>query len=369
MKEGSLAPSYVCRRVDRVRVGPSPFWVQRRLELSGMPVISNVVDVTNYLLTDGDNLCTPLISPNSRDKKIIVRCARTGEQLTLLDGKTYTLQPDALLICDCEKPLAVAGVMGGLDSSVTQSTQSVLLESAYFLPSAIRRSSKQLGLSTDASRHFERGIDPHLLHWMLHAGAYYLQEWAGGEVRRGAVESIRDAFLPKEIPCRVSRVNSLLGRHFATGEIENIWRRLGFLYAWDRKETFIVSVPAYRHDIEGEIDLVEEVARIYGYALFEKELAPYSASTMPHAPIYLFEKKVRARCLASGLQEFLTCDLIGPALLEAVQGKPSTPDSQHPRCGPLRPRRPCRPHRPHRPCRPHRPHRPQNSQSAQSHLD
>lgn len=320
MKEGSLCPSYACRRVDRVRVGPSPFWVQRRLELAGMPIISNVVDVTNYLLTEWGQPLHAFDAAKVAGQEIVVRLAKAGEQLTALDGKTRALHPDQLLICDCEKPLALAGVMGGLQSGITEETQSVLLESAYFLPSAIRRSSKQAGLSTDASRHFERGVDPHMLHWMLHLGAFYLQEWASGEVREGVVKSIREAFLPREIPCRVSRVNSLLGRHFATGEIENIWKRLGFLYVWDRKDTFMVSVSAYRHDITGEIDLIEEVARIYGYALFEKELAPYAASTMPHAPIYLFEKQVRARCLASGLQEFLTCDLIGPSLLEAVQG-------------------------------------------------
>ena len=320
MNAGTLCPSYVCRRVDRIRVGPSPFWVQRRLELSGMPVLCNVVDVTNYLLTEWGQPLHAFDAGKLATQEIVVRCANEGEQLTTLDGKTRTLYPDQLLICDSEKPLAIAGVMGGVDSGVNEGTQSVLVESAYFLPSAIRRSSKLAGLSTDASRHFERGVDPHLLHWMLHAAAYYLQEWAGGEVRQGVVESIRNAFLPREVHCRVSRVNALLGHHFAPGEIENIWKRLGFSYSWDRKETFSVLVPAYRHDVEGEVDLVEEVARIYGYAHFAKASVPYTASTMPHAPIFLFEKQVRERCLASGLQEFLTCDLIGPALLEAVQG-------------------------------------------------
>lgn len=316
----TLAPSYACRRIDHVRVGPSPFWVQRRLTLSGMPVMNNIVDVTHYLLAEwGQPLHAFDAAKIARDE-IVVRSARQGELLVTLDGKTRELHPEELLICDSEKPLALAGVMGGLESRVTQETESVLLESAYFLPSAIRRSSKLLGLSTDASRHFERGVDPHLLPIMLHAGAFYMQEWAGGQVRSGVAERVHDAFPPQEVFCRVSRINSLLGHHFATGEIENIWKRLGFLYTWDRKDTFAVSVPAYRHDIEAEVDLIEEVARLYGYDHFAKQLAPYTASTMPHAPIFLFEKQVRQRCLASGLQEFLTCDLIGPALLQAVQG-------------------------------------------------
>lgn len=320
VEDSTLCPSYTCRMVDHVKVGSSPYWVQRRLELSGLPVISNVVDITNYLLTEWGQPLHAFDASHVAGHEIVVRSAREGEHLTTLDGKNRTLQPDQLLICDREKPLALAGVMGGLQSGVTPETKTVLLESAYFLPSAIRRSSKCAALSTEASRHFERGVDPYLLHWMLHVGAFYLQEWAGGQVRSGVVEVACDAFPPREIPCRVSRVNALLGHHFATGEIENVWKRLGFAYSWDRKETFMVTVPAYRHDINAEIDLVEEVARIYGYGHFKKQAAPYAASTMPHAPIFLFEKRVRQRCLASGLQEFLTCDLIGPALLEAVQG-------------------------------------------------
>lgn len=323
VEDTTLCPSYACRVIDDVKVGPSPYWVQRRLELSGIPVISNVVDMTNYLLTEWGQPLHAFDEAKITGHEIVVRSAKEKEQLTTLDGKTRTLEAGELLICDREKPLALAGVMGGVQSGVTTETQTVLLESAYFLPSAIRRSSKCSGLSTDASRHFERGVDPSLINTMLHIGAYYLQEWAGGQVRLGVVEAVSDTFSAREIPCRISRVNAMLGRHFATGEIENIWKRLGFAYTWDRKDTFTVTVPTYRHDITVEIDLVEEVARIYGYAHFKKQVAPYMASTMPHAPIFIFEKRVRQRCLASGLQEFLTCDLIGPALLEAIQGTAS----------------------------------------------
>lgn len=323
IEDKTLVPSYGCRKIDHVQVGPSPYWVRRRLELSGMPVISNVVDVTNYLLTEWGQPLHAFDGDKLGSNEIVVRLAHKDESLVLLDGKTRRLTPDALLICAGKKPIALAGVMGGLDSSVTDETKSVLLESAYFSPSAIRRSSKRTGLSTDASRHFERGIDPNLVPVMLKAAAFYLQQWAGGQVRQGAVLQPQDAFLPREIPCRISRVNALLGHHFATGEIENIWKRLGFAYVWDRKDTFSVAVPAYRHDIEAEVDLVEEVARVYGYAHFARKVAPYTSSTMPHAPIFVFEKKVRARCLAAGLQEFLTCDLVGPALLAAVAGDES----------------------------------------------
>jgi phenylalanyl-tRNA synthetase beta chain len=313
-------PRYACRVIKGVSVGPSPQWLQKRLLACDLRPVNNVVDVTNLVLMERGHPLHAFDYDLLEGNQIIVRCARKGEVLQTLDEKQRELTEEDLLICDQNKPVALAGVMGGLNSEVHGKTVNVLLESAYFESTSIRRTSKRFGLQTEASRRFERGSDPNQVLESLDRAAMLIQELTGGKVCRGVADEKQEEFPSKVINCRLSRINSLLGTKLAVSEVENIFNRLQFGVDWDGQDTFALTVPTYRVDINEEIDFVEEVARVYGFDNIPKPAARYAASTLPHAPIFLFEREVRSRLIAEGLQEMLTCDLVGPKLLEAVKG-------------------------------------------------
>lgn len=320
IEDDKRCPRYMCRVIEDVKIGPSPAWMQKRLAQCGLRSINNVVDVTNYVLLEMGHPLHAFDLDTLSGHEVVVRSARENEKLLTLDGKERGLESTDLVIADREKPIALAGVMGGAATEVTNSTTRVLLESAYFNPSAIRKSSKWHGLQTDASKRFERGADPNGLKVALERATQLIVQVAGGKVAQGIVEKSFMQFPEKKIACRVKRVHQVLGIHLSLSEIEDVFHRLDFQYAWDGQEAIIVSVPTYRVDITSEIDLVEEVARIYGYDnINTQSQISATISSMPHMPIFLFERLVRARLVAEGLQEFLTCDLIGPsqaALLE-----------------------------------------------------
>lgn len=318
VEDAAGCPRYTCRVIRNLKVGPSPDWLKYRLEACGVRSINNIVDITNYVLLETGHPLHAFDLDKLSGGEIIVRGAKEGEKFITLDEKERTLPQGSLLICDAERPVAIAGIMGGLNSEVSDKTVNVLLESAYFLPSSIRKTSKKLGLMTDASKHFERGTDPNGLIYALDRATMLMQELAQGTVAEGIIDIKQSEFHKKSIRCRVKRVNAILGAHFGLSEIEAIFRRLGFEMQADSQEALIVTIPTYRNDISTEIDLVEEVARVYGYQNFETETPRYHDSQLSHAPIFLFEREMRSRLMASGLQEFLTCDLVSPTILEML---------------------------------------------------
>ncbi|MBA3722110.1 MAG: phenylalanine--tRNA ligase subunit beta [Parachlamydiaceae bacterium] len=312
-------PRYTCRLIQNVNIGPSPEWLKKRIEQCGLRSINNVVDVTNYVLMELGHPLHAFDYDLLEGKQIIVKKALEGERFVTLDGKERILASDDLMICDEANSVAIAGVMGGSNSEVSDKTRNVLLEAAYFDSVVIRKTSKRLGLQTDSSKRFERGTDPNNLVTSLDRATMLIQLVAGGQVLADVKEFAAKEFPEKVIPCRLSRVNEMLGLNIGRGEIESIFQRLHFQSHWEDSNIIAVQVPTYRVDIQAEIDLVEEVARIYGYDNIPKKSAKYNSSVLPHAPIYLFEKEIQARLITEGLQEFLTCDLIGPALLNIVQ--------------------------------------------------
>lgn len=312
-------PRYACRLIKKVQVGPSPDWLRQKLEKCGIRSINTVVDATNYILLERGQPLHAFDFDRIHGDKIIVRSAEANELFETLDEKKHKLSSEALLICDGERPVALGGIMGGKNSEVSDQTQHVLLESAFFEPTVIRRTSKQLGIQTDSSKRFERGCDPNGVIEALNAAAALIQELAGGEIVSGIIDQASGDFSPRTIPCRVSRVNHILGIHLGVGEVEAIFKRLGFNYSWDGKDTFTIRAPTYRFDVKEEIDLVEEVARLYGYQNLPKEAGAYTHDSLPHASTYLFETEMRKLCLVLGLQEILTCDLIGPQLLNQLE--------------------------------------------------
>lgn len=320
-------PRYTCRLIKGVQVGPSPDWLKSRLEKCGLRSINNVVDVTNYVLMEMGHPLHAFDFDKLQGHTIHVKKAQEGELFKTLDDKERILNQQDLLICDAERPVAIAGVMGGLNSEVSHHTHNILLESAYFDPVSVRKTSKHLGLQTDSSKRFERGTDPNCLTRVLDRAAMLIQELAGGAIQLGIIDIKAKDFPEKIIHCRLSKINQILGLALSRGEVEDIFQRLHFRYHWNGQDTFIVHIPTYRTDVQAEIDLVEEVARLYGYDNIPRKGGRYLSSHLPHAPIYLFENAMRTRLVSEGLQEFLTCDLIGPSLLNIIQDPSLSSDS------------------------------------------
>jgi len=320
VKDATLCPRYACRLIKNVKIEPSPQWMQNRLISSGIRPVNNIVDITNYVLLEMGHPLHAFDYDQLDGNEIIVRSASEGEKFVTLDEKERSLPKDALLICDGKKPVAIAGIMGGQNSEVSIETKNILLESAYFAPSSIRRTSKKLGLMTDASRRFERGSDPNMVEIALNRASMLMHEIASGEIVKGIIDIKESEFEEKIVDCRVSRANKILGTQLSVGEVESIFQRLGFSFTWDSEDTFNVTIPTYRVDISQEVDLIEEIARLFGFDNLHKPISAFHNSKMPHSEVFLFEREIRARMVSEGLQEFMTCDLIGPSLLEIVHG-------------------------------------------------
>lgn len=319
VEDNKRCPRYTCRLIQNVKIGPSPQWLQKRLMACGIRPINNIVDVTNYVSLELGQPLHAFDFDKLAEKKISVRNALKDERLVTLDGREHALEPDDLLICDAKGPVAIAGVMGGENSEVDQGSCNVLLESACFMPLAVRRTSKRLSLQTDASKRFERSVDPNGVITALERASQLIHEFAGGKVCQGIIDIKQDPFENHIISCRLSRINHVLGTQLGLSEVENIFHRLDFGVRWDGKDTFHLKIPTYRADIQQEIDIIEEIARIYGYENISCPAPYYHDSTLPHAPIFVFEGQVRNRLLSEGLQELLTCDLIGPTLINTAK--------------------------------------------------
>lgn len=304
---------YSCRVVQNVKVGPSPAWLKNRLEASGIRSINNIVDIGNYVMLEFGQPLHLFDYDKIAGKKILVSSKFKGSLITL-DDQEREIPEGALMICDENGPLAFAGVIGGKSSAVTDATRSVLIESAYFTPSAIRRSSKLLGLRTESSQRFEKGIDPQGIPLALERAAELVAEIAGGSVAKGEMDKMTHPFSPKILQCRVPRVNQLLGTNLSLREIASFFERLEIKIEAEKLDTLVVSIPSYRQDLNIEVDLIEEVARLYGYLNLPQKPPRHTSSSITHAPLYLFENEIRQRLVAQELQEFLTCNLIGPKL-------------------------------------------------------
>jgi phenylalanyl-tRNA synthetase beta chain len=317
-------PRYACCIIKDVQVSPSPEWLQRRLEQCGLRSINNVVDITNLVLLELGHPLHAFDLQQIQGGEIVVRKAAEGEAIRTLDGKERSLDPTMLVIADRQRPLAIAGVMGGANSEVGADTRHIVLESAYFAPAGIRKTSKLLGIQTEASKRFERGTDPNQVLVSLQRAAALIQEIAGGDIVPAVIDVKKEEFVEKTVVCRLSRINRILGLTLSEGVVETIFNSLQFSFQWDGVDSFNVRIPTYRSDIQAEIDLVEEVARLYGYHNIPRQGARFFSSAIPPAPVYLFEQEIRNALIGEGLQEFITCDLVGPSLLEIVHDGTTT---------------------------------------------
>ena len=258
-------PRYIAKVVKDVQIKESPKWLKDKLEKIGLRPINNIVDITNLVLHDCGQPLHAFDLDKLSDKKIIVKSTNTETSFTTLDSKERKLLLNTLMICDGKYEVAIAGVMGGENSEITSTTKNILIESAHFNPSSIRKTSKALGLSTDASYRFERGTDPNITKFAAERCAQLISEIASGKIAKGIIDVYPKVIHPKEIELRFSRTERILGYKVAAEKIKNILSRLGLAIKVIDDDKLLVSVPTFRPDIEREIDLIEEVARINGY--------------------------------------------------------------------------------------------------------
>ena len=320
-------PRYTCRVILDVTVEPSPLWLQQKLIDIGIHPINNIVDITNYVLMEYGHPIHAFDYDTVSNHKIIVKNTNEDEVFVTLDGKERILPKNALMICDSDKPIALAGILGGQNSEISYATKNVLLESAYFHPSIIRKTSKHIGLQTESSKRFERGADPNNAIPALNRATVLIQKLTKGNVAKGIIDVKKSVFTEKKLSCRLSRINLILGTNLSSDEVIYFFNRLKFGIHYDNNNTFKISVPTYRIDIHEEIDLIEEIAKLYGYNNIPKKPVYYKSNSLSHSKVYLFEQKVRSKLIAEGLQEFVSCDLISPQLnqITSILPKPISP--------------------------------------------
>ncbi len=265
ISEPDLCGRYTARVIEGVKIGPSPDWVVKRLEAIGMRSVNNVVDATNYAMMETGQPPHAFDYAKITDGKIIVRKAGEGEKIVSIDGTDCELKPDMLVIADPNGPVAVAGVMGGLHTEVSDNTTAVLLEDAYFAPVSVRTTSRALTLPSEASYRFERIVDIENIDWASQRTAQLIVQWSGGKVARGVVDAYPKKPEPKQVTLRLSRLKKLLGIEVPTDDVLRILSALYFEPKLDN-DTIVCSPPSWRSDVYREVDLIEEVARVHGYA-------------------------------------------------------------------------------------------------------
>lgn len=311
IKDPDLCPRYTARVIRGVKVGESPEWLKQRLEAAGVRSINNVVDVTNFVLMELGQPLHAFDYDSLSGKRIIVRRAGQDETIVTLDEKERKLDSEVLAICDAEKPVCIAGVMGGANSEVTDSTTSVLLESAYFDPVSIRKSARRFAIPSEASYRFERGVDINAVIEASNRAIQLIQELAGGEIARGIIDVYPAPARLTVINLRTWRVNKLLGTQLTREEIAQLLTRLGFTVEV-AEEDLNVTVPTFRGDVTREADLLEEVARLYGYDKIPSLLPEGDLRLGRLTPQQLLEDQSREFMNAVGLNETMSYSFINP---------------------------------------------------------
>ena len=313
-----LCPRYAARVIQGVKVAESPAWLQQRLESVGIGVINNIVDVTNFVLMEYGQPLHAFDYHRLTENRIVVRRATEGEHITTLDEVERELTPDMLVIADAEKPVALAGIMGGYDSEITETTCDVLLESAYFNPSSVRATAKALGISTEASYRFERGADPGVVLAALDRAAQLIAELAGGTVCESTVDVYPGQQPLTQIQLRPERVNFVLGTTLEAAEMAQILNRLGFDVD-TTEEAYQVAVPTFRSDITREIDLIEEIARVHGYDNIPTTLPKGDIPVPAPDPKTQVRTRIKHFLLAAGMMEAVNYSFCDPNCFDKIR--------------------------------------------------
>lgn len=295
-------PRYMAAIVRGVKVAPSPDWLVRRLEAVGVRSINNVVDITNYCLHAFGQPMHAFDLARLGDT-VVVRAGRPGERLTTLDGQDRAVPDEAVVIADASRPVAFAGIMGGADTEVSGETTDILLEVASFSPKRVRRTRRALGLSTDASQRFERGVDPEVTPLALSEAVALLEKLAGGRLEAEPLD-VRAPQQPRSrVSLRVRRVRQLLGVDMGADRCRDLLASIGLETVESSADSLTIQPPSWRADVVDEVDLIEEVARLYGYDTIPSDPEPSRPSTVPDAPLVPLTDRIRRVLAAEGLLE------------------------------------------------------------------
>ena len=317
IKNSDLAPRYCGITVSNFKVGPSPKWIQNRLKAIGITPKNNVVDITNYVMHELGQPLHAFDADKIEGREIHVKTLASGTKFITLDEVERELHEEDLMICDREKPLALAGVFGGIGSGVTEETTSLFLESAYFNPVTVRKTAKRHGLSTDASFRFERGIDPTITDYALKRAVILIQEYAGGDVT-----SDLDDYYPKKINdfpvfLPFDKINSLIGQNIPEETIKSILASLEIKVNNVSETGMGLTIPAYRVDVQREADVIEEILRIYGYnnIIFEEKIHASIANSSKFED-YKLQNIVANQLTGQGFFETMANSLTSPGFIK-----------------------------------------------------
>ncbi|MBI4587565.1 MAG: phenylalanine--tRNA ligase subunit beta [Candidatus Rokubacteria bacterium] len=325
VEDPELCPRYAARLITGLSVAPSPPWLAQRLRAVGLRPVNNLVDVTNCVLWELGHPLHAFDFDTLAQRKIVVRRARSGEHLMTLDGQDRALTDSMLLIADAERGVGLAGVMGGANTEVTEQTTSVLLESAYFNPGSIRRTSRSLGLATDAAYRFERGADIEGLREALDRAAQLMADLGGGTVVKGVLDVYPSPRPHPRIPLRLERIRRVIGVCPPQETVVRILQGLGFAVD-EAKDPPEIVVPSFRRDVSMEDDLAEEVIRVWGYDRIPSTLPGGSLRLVRQPATLRLIARVRQALTALGLAEVITYSFVDPQRLRLLGWDPASPD-------------------------------------------
>jgi phenylalanyl-tRNA synthetase beta chain len=314
--EDPLSKRYCSRIIEDITIAPSPFWLQKELEDCNIRPINNVVDATNYIMLKFGHPLHAFDYEKIENNQLIVTSVNKPTKFICLDQVKREIPKNSLVIKDKNKTLAIAGIIGGLNSAISSNTKKIVLEAAHFDSLSIRKTSKLLNLKTESSMRFEKAIDFNMIPIVIDYAAALIAKLTNGKIIKGKIDIIKDFLKPKKLSLRINRVKKILGIAISENEIIDIFKRLDFKILEINDEVILLEVPTYRNDISLEIDLIEEIARIYGYNNISKNTPYYRSSSVTNSESYIFETNLKSYLRSSFLQEVKTCDLISPKLAD-----------------------------------------------------
>jgi len=318
--EDPLCVRYTARMVKNVKIAPSPAWMRERIRNAGMRPINNIVDITNYVMLEYGQPMHAFDFSCVKGGEIHVRCAREGESIQTLDGTERKLTPSMLCICDTEKPVGVAGVMGGANSEIVGDTAMVLFESANFNGTSIRRTATALGMRTDASSRYEKGLDPQNTYAAVQRACELIELLGAGEVVEGVIDVCPNELKQTTVKLEPEKVNALLGTDIDEGTMRDILLRLGFTLEGDT-----IYVPSWRADVEHYSDIAEEVARFYGYNEIPVAFSGGISTAGGYTELQQLERRIGECCRSMGLDEIITYSFISPAYYDKIRMPADSP--------------------------------------------
>ena len=320
VRDGALCPRYTARMIKNIRIAPSPKWLRQRLRASGVRPINNIVDITNYVMLEYGQPMHAFDYACLEGGRIIVRRAKEGEIMNTLDSSERVLTPDMLVIADARKPVGLAGVMGGENSEITESTTYAVFECANFNGTSIRRTAARLGMRTDASARYEKGLDVQATERAVTRACELVELLGAGEVIDGVIDVVARPWSPTTLQLEPEKINRLLGTDVSKEEMKRILTALGFGLDGDE-----ICVPSWRGDIEHYSDIAEEVARFYGYNNIPVTLMRGDTTLGGYSPEQLAEREIGRLCRDAGYNEIITYSFISPSYYDKIRLAPDSP--------------------------------------------